>query len=1109
MGRIWIFILLASFALPAEAQHFFPVKVDNEWGLIDAQGEVVLKPVYDAIGNFEKHGYAVMQREGGVGLLNRHGREIVPPRYDDLKVLDSLFIAVMDQGEWMVINLDGEIVLRKGYERVKVWDGRFLAFRVDDQWGVVSKRGRTIAEARYDELSLEPGPFFLTRKGDRLGLLDGDGRIILENLASEINIYHDSLFFYKRNARWGAVDRQGNRLIREAYDAYSRLSAHFVKLIRQGETFLFSEPCRRVINREGYEDFYAFSAGQVIVKENRRLGLMDWCGELVLAPRYSEIQPYGAEMFRVNYEGRWGVVRPGDRPLIPFQYDYIAPLRQSVCIVKKNRKLGLVNFRGEEVVQPEYDRIQLERNRAKAYQQQKGDGESLTLFTFNEEGQLKGNSRFDRHFQVKIEADPSGMNQTPAYRQSVYVLENFEWFYSPREDRWGLRRLADGRIQIDPIFQYVQTDKSLGISIVGIGKENQYEYERTSFRFDVAYGIVKNDLGLLVTELDFLDIRLEDFKRGLPVARCVLGNGKHGLIDRNGQIVRQDLAYIGDFVEGVARMSIQGRLSGSMDADYGLGPLHQYLNGLSARGVMVDFTKYDQLFRQQAQMICEDCRWGYLDTSGRVVVPPRYSFARRVVNGVGIVEKDGKWGLVDRNGNERIPCRYDNMHFLENTGNQFVQVYIREPKYGLIDTLGRLTVNTIYDEIGAYREKRLAVKRNGMWGFVDRNGLEVIPCRFREVRDFSDGLAAVKMGNHWGFIDRQGRLVIDFKYLRAGNFRCGLAWAYRSEGVGFINPQGEWVIPARFDRAFDFYKGVARVVQDGEFGLIDTRGKFLERPAYTDIQPFNAHDLALVRYGGDRVRYGVINLQGGLITNRGYREIEPYSEGLAAVKDRNGYGFIDTTGRLVIPDIYSKVSPFSEGRAAVQLDGACGYIDRSGQQIVDHRFTKCLDYHDGKAVVYQGMRKAGLVNAQGRTVLKPSVNRLLTFNEGRGLVRDEQYRFYFITEQAGRYDGYYQQATRFQHGVAVVQARGKWGVINQKGIQVVPPKYDRIENFEDGFAKVRIQGFIGLSNLEGEFVLDPNYESVSYAGSGLFRVEQGDKVGYFDMEGTWVWELSD
>ena len=156
-----------------------------------------------------------------------------------------------------------------------------------------------------------------------------------------------------------------------------------------------------------------------------------------------------------------------------------------------------------------------------------------------------------------------------------------------------------------------------------------------------------------------------------------------------------------------------------------------------------------------------------------------------------------------------------------------------------------------------------------------------------------------------------------------------------------------------------------------------------------------------------------------------------------------------------------------------------------------------------------GLKKAGLLDKKGKVVVEPKINRLLDFSEGRGLVRDSSYRFYYITEKAKLYDGYYQKASKFKHGVAVVQMDGKWGIINQKGIEITPPKYDKITEFENGYAKVRIRGFNGLTNNQGETIVQPDYEYISYAGEGLFRVEQGDKIGYFDAKGKWVWDLTD
>ncbi len=1092
--------------LPLEAQVLYPVKIDRKWGLINAEGQLEVQPVYELIGEFDRYGFAVMQKDRMVGLLDRGGKEVIPARYKELKVLDSTLVAVVEQQEWKVMDHHGRTVVPEGYEEISLWSQDFIAFKKNGQWGVVSQHGELLVHPAYDEVFLEPDRYFIIRKGEFIGLVSLEGNLLLDCKSNEVKSFNDHLIFFREKEKWGAVNKDGQLLIKPRFDQYNKLSDEFIKLKSEQQNFLFSLSASRIIAKD-YDDYFAFSSDKVLTQLNAKLGLMNANGKVLLPNEYLDIQPYMDQFYRVNFQHRWGVLNPEGEMVIPFDYDYIAPLRGPVCLVKKGQKLGVANISGQEIVPTQYDRLVFGDRTVKAYHQaQPGEEqERLVIYRFDEQGALLNQDQFENHYTLRIGAGKQNQSDIP--NEHIYQLEKFEWFFDPEKGRWGLRRLADGEIQIEPVFHYILTVKDMGFTLVGMEKKSFYDFERTTFRFDLAYGLVSNDLGMLITKVDFLDLRLEDFKRGLPLARCMFTNGRFGLVDRAGLIKEKDLAYIGEFNEGMARMSYNGRISGSLGEHKRLGKLTVFLEEVLASSYMVDYTSYDRLFRHQANLSCESCQWGYIDTLGRVQVTPQYSFAKDFVNEVGIVEKNNKWGAVSKWGKELIPCQYDALHFLENTDNRILRLYVSKPKYGLIDSSGNLMVRTEYDEIGLFREGRLAVKRNGLWGFVNVDGAEVIPCRFDEVSPFSEGLAAVRLGRYWGFVDKMGEEVIDFQYLKVGDFAEGLALAYDGQKAGYLKADNSWHIEPQFDQAFDFFGGVARVVINGEYGLINAEGKYIEKPKYIKIGPFDRYGLSIVTYGNQLVKYGVINLKGQMIAS-GYREILPFSEGLAVVKDKKYYGFIDTTGKVVVPLTFVKASSFSQGRAAVRKESACGYIDRFGDPVVSFKFTKCMDYEDGRAVVYKGIRRAGLVDLEGKMVLEPSVNRLLKFSEGRGLVRDRNYRFYYITESAKMYDGFYEKASAFKNGIALVKENGKWGIINQRGLTIIAPKYDKIEDFNDGYAKVRIHGFNGLSNLKGELIVQPNYEYISYAGNGIFRVEQGDEVGYFNSKGDWVWELS-
>lgn len=1085
-------------------ESYFPVKIDKKWGMINTKGKIIIKPVYDAIGEFRDFGYAVMQRNNGIGLLNQFGQEIITPKYDDIKILDSLIFAVLDSDDWKVVNLKEEIILKNGYDQVQILEGKFIGFQKDRKWGVADISGKIISVARFDAIELLENNFFLTTINGKHGVIASDGQQILPNDSDEIQKYNKDLFFFQKNKKWGAVNPKGEMLIRPSFQSFLTLSDNFIKLIANNRVFLYSIPKEKIITKGQYDGYYSFSNKYILCKKNQKLGLIDWLGRELLKVKYNEIQVFTKDQFRVNLQGNWGVVNTSDQVIVPFEYEYITPLKSSICVVKKQGKLGVVSRNGQQQVESKYDKIQIENNKAKAFE--KG---ILTVLNFDGNGKIQGEDQFENHLTLKIGKKKKQYISENGDDPNNYQLNDFEWYYDALQDKWGLRKLEDGSTHIEPVFDWIKMEKDINFTLVGIEKWNKYSFDRTTYRFDMVFGLVDNRNGLLVTPVELLDIRISDFKDGYPSARIVFENGTHGLVAGNGAYIVRDFAFIDAFEDGIARMSMKGQLSGNLkNKDRGLGKVKNYLRSLLSPNYMTDYTQHDQEFRRDADMTCKNCDWGYIDTAGQIVVSPQFSFVEQMKKQVGIVEKNKKIGAVKANGNILLQCEYDQVRFLKNTNNQILQVYKSASKYGLIDTLAKVAVDLKYDEIGALSEERLAVAENGLWGFTNKEGKEIIPCRYRKVSKFQEGYAAVQLGNKWGFIDANGKIIIEFKYRRVGNFSNGLAWVATGSGVGFINSSGDKVIPPKYDRAYDFENKVARVIVDGEYGLINELGEYFLRPKYNNIEPFNENGVAIVQIGRERIRYGILSATGDLLTDKKYKKIEPFKEGFAVVQLKNKFGYIDRLGQLVIDCNYSKASSFSEGLAAVQKNGQCGYIDRRGKEVIPLIYSRCLDFEEGKAIVYRGMPKAGVIDRSGHEIIAPSIKGLVGFSNKRGLIRDGNFNYYYITEEAKFHEGYYDYAQAFHHGIAIVQKAGKWGIINQNGMPIISPKYDKIEPFEKGYAKVKINGFSGLTNLEGEMIVKPDYEYISYAGNGLYRVEQGDKVGYFNSTGEWIWSLN-
>ena len=255
-------------------------------------------------------------------------------------------------------------------------------------------------------------------------------------------------------------------------------------------------------------------------------------------------------------------------------------------------------------------------------------------------------------------------------------------------------------------------------------------------------------------------------------------------------------------------------------------------------------------------------------------------------------------GFIDWTGKVVIPAEYDNAgDFSEG----FAWV-VKNGKIGFIDNTGKVITSFQYDITLGFHEGLAAVTKNGKVGFIDTTGKEVVPCTYDDTKGFSQGLAAVEKGGKWGFINKTGEEVISFQYDDATSFFQGLAGVKKNGKWGFINKTNEAVIDFQYDDVGTFANGLATVKQGGKYGYIGKTGE-LAIPCTFDAAGYFSDGLAAVMQGG---KWGYIDTTGKVVVPCKYGNVEPFSEGFAAVY-RNSWGFIDKTGKeVVLPETFTE-----------------------------------------------------------------------------------------------------------------------------------------------------------------------------------------------------------
>ena len=150
-------------------------------------------------------------------------------------------------------------------------------------------------------------------------------------------------------------------------------------------------------------------------------------------------------------------------------------------------------------------------------------------------------------------------------------------------------------------------------------------------------------------------------------------------------------------------------------------------------------------------------------------------------------KKDGKFGYIDRTGEMIIPPQFDRaMGFVEGLG----RVGIGD-KHGYIDETGKFVIPLKFDEAHAFREGLAGARIGDQFGFIDKTGAFVIQPRFDHVEHFSEGIAAVLLDGRWGYINQQGDYVAEPQFTRVWPFTDGMAPVVGKGRSGYIDNTGK------------------------------------------------------------------------------------------------------------------------------------------------------------------------------------------------------------------------------------------------------------------------------------------------------------------------------
>lgn len=254
------------------------VTIGEDVGVCDERGQWIVVPSYSYIGQF-RDDYASVKKDGKYGVIDYDGRVTVRPIWDDMALFNG-GASVCQNGKWGTISdlSTGRVSLQPFYDYIGPFsrDGR-ACFEKGGRYGLLDPDGNVLVSSKYNtpiitkDINLDDG-YFAVKGGEganTLGIVGPGGVYVLP---ADHVFYPRSLNGYASDdepynivrvpaGRWGYADRTGNFVIDARFDkADGFINGWNTAFVTDGGRICLVNRDGQIVLRTVFSDMLSFNA---------------------------------------------------------------------------------------------------------------------------------------------------------------------------------------------------------------------------------------------------------------------------------------------------------------------------------------------------------------------------------------------------------------------------------------------------------------------------------------------------------------------------------------------------------------------------------------------------------------------------------------------------------------------------------------------------------------------------------------------------------------------------------------------------------------------------------------------------------------------------------
>jgi len=445
--------------LESLTKNYILTDYDNNYGVIDLNGKIILPNSFDKIFHFSNENLLMhLIKKGGGGRERYRGFKYNDSSYQ-WAYHTSLFV-VVKRKKYGLYDIKGKELLPVVYDYIWDYNEKYLIVSKNNKWGFVDSLGNEIIPCEYEKIGEMSNSIFNSQisfnftfersyrvyysqanyneskgyseglikvKKKKWGFIDETGKFIIKPIYDDTQMFSNGMAAIKRKDKWGFIDKTGKIVIKPKYDNVTSFEEE-IAFFQEKNKWGIINKTGKIISKPKYELLMSYQSNPAIIKENKKYSFINEKGN-ISSIAYDSLDYFIGNIAWAKKGNKFGIINKNEEIILDFIYDdyfpfFMQPDGIILSRIHLNNKIGFVNNDGKIIIEPKYDGFKgwLKNGKIVAFK----DGSASVIDTL-------GHTLVPYKY-LRIEFLNNGLTEAQTYDSIFYYDSDFKLLISTRRE---------------------------------------------------------------------------------------------------------------------------------------------------------------------------------------------------------------------------------------------------------------------------------------------------------------------------------------------------------------------------------------------------------------------------------------------------------------------------------------------------------------------------------------------------------------------------------------------------------------------------------------------------------------------------------------------------